>query len=137
MGTVGGLRDCGFERFPFVDHDANRVWLALVCFADALVRWFRCCAAVVGSPSPSPRRCGGRSGTARGGSFAPPDGGSCASSPAGRRPTSCWLPTGGSPCSPECLSTRRSGAKSVYERGNGLARTALRYLYARQRLSAH
>ncbi len=40
------LRDSGFERFPFVDLDANRAWLALVCFADALVRWFQllCCA---------------------------------------------------------------------------------------------
>ena len=39
------LRDSGFERFPFTDLDANRVWLALVCFADALVRWFQllCC----------------------------------------------------------------------------------------------
>ncbi len=26
-------------RFPFVDIDANRAWLAVVCFADALVRW--------------------------------------------------------------------------------------------------
>jgi hypothetical protein len=31
----------GFERFPFVDLDANRAWLAEVCFADALVRWFQ------------------------------------------------------------------------------------------------
>lgn len=39
------LRDSGFERFPFVDLDANRAWLALVCFADGLVRWFQllCC----------------------------------------------------------------------------------------------
>ena len=39
------LRDSGFERFPFVDIDANRAWLAEVCFADALVRWFQllCC----------------------------------------------------------------------------------------------
>ena len=29
------------ERFPFVDLDANRAWLALVCFADSLVRWFQ------------------------------------------------------------------------------------------------
>jgi hypothetical protein len=40
------LRDSGFERFPFTDLDANRAWLALVCFSDALVRWFQllCCA---------------------------------------------------------------------------------------------
>ena len=44
--TIRRLRDSGFERFPFVDLDANRAWLALVCFADALVRWFQllCCA---------------------------------------------------------------------------------------------
>ena len=43
--TVRRLRDSGFERFPFIDLDANRGWLALVCFADALVRWFQllCC----------------------------------------------------------------------------------------------
>ncbi|MDQ4133231.1 MAG: IS1380 family transposase [Actinomycetota bacterium] len=39
------LRDSGFERFPFTDLDANRAWLALVCFSDVLVRWFQllCC----------------------------------------------------------------------------------------------
>jgi hypothetical protein len=43
--TICRLRESGFERFPFVDLDANRVWLAQVCFADALVRWFQllCC----------------------------------------------------------------------------------------------
>ena len=43
--TICRLRDSGFERFPFVDLDANRAWLAMVCFADALVRWFQllCC----------------------------------------------------------------------------------------------
>jgi len=35
------LKDSGMERFPFVDLDANRAWLALVCFADSLVRWFQ------------------------------------------------------------------------------------------------
>jgi Transposase DDE domain group 1 len=39
--AVRRLRDSGFERFPFVDLDANRAWLAEVCFADALVRWFQ------------------------------------------------------------------------------------------------
>ena len=39
------LKDSGATRFPFVDIDANRAWLAVVCFADALVRWFQqlCC----------------------------------------------------------------------------------------------
>ena len=35
------LKDSGANRFPFTDIDANRAWLAVVCFADALVRWFQ------------------------------------------------------------------------------------------------
>ena len=35
------LKDSGANRFPFVDIDANRAWLAVACFADALVRWFQ------------------------------------------------------------------------------------------------
>jgi hypothetical protein len=35
------LKDSGAARFPFCDVDANRAWLAVVCFADALVRWFQ------------------------------------------------------------------------------------------------
>ncbi len=35
------LKDSGADRFPFTDIDANRAWLAVVCFADALVRWFQ------------------------------------------------------------------------------------------------
>jgi hypothetical protein len=35
------LKDSGANRFPFTDIDANRAWLATVCFADALVRWFQ------------------------------------------------------------------------------------------------
>ena len=35
------LKASGLERFPFVDLDANRAWLGLVCYADALVRWFQ------------------------------------------------------------------------------------------------
>ena len=35
------LKDSGAQRFPFTDIDANRAWLAVVCFADALVRWFQ------------------------------------------------------------------------------------------------
>jgi hypothetical protein len=35
------LKDSGAQRFPFCDIDANRAWLAVVCFADALVRWFQ------------------------------------------------------------------------------------------------
>ncbi len=52
------LRDSGFERFPFVDLDANRAWLALVCFADALVRWFQllCCGGRLGAAEPKTLR---------------------------------------------------------------------------------
>ncbi len=35
------LKESGAQRFPFCDIDANRTWLAVVCFADALVRWFQ------------------------------------------------------------------------------------------------
>jgi Transposase DDE domain group 1 len=35
------LKDSGAARFPFVDIHANHAWLAVVCFADALVRWFQ------------------------------------------------------------------------------------------------
>ncbi len=35
------LKDSGAQRFPFVDFDANQAWLAVVCYADALVRWFQ------------------------------------------------------------------------------------------------
>jgi len=35
------LKDSGAGRFPFTDLDANRAWLATVCFADGLVRWFQ------------------------------------------------------------------------------------------------
>lgn len=35
------LKDSGAQRFPFTGIDTNRTWLAVVCFADALVRWFQ------------------------------------------------------------------------------------------------
>ncbi len=35
------LKDSGAQRFPFTDFEANSAWLAVVCFADALVRWFQ------------------------------------------------------------------------------------------------
>jgi hypothetical protein len=39
------LKDSGLCRFPFTDLNANRAWLALVCMAADLVRWFQllCC----------------------------------------------------------------------------------------------
>lgn len=39
--NIRRLKDSGAQRFPFTDFDANRVWLAVVCFADVLVRWFQ------------------------------------------------------------------------------------------------
>ncbi len=39
--NIRRLKDSGARRFPFTDIDANRAWLAVVCFADGLVRWFQ------------------------------------------------------------------------------------------------
>ena len=63
--NVRRLRDSGFERFPFVDLDANRAWLSEVCFADDWCVGFSSCAARGSWLPPSPRRCVGRCGTAR------------------------------------------------------------------------
>ena len=56
--NIRRLRDSGFERFPFVDLDANRAWLAEVCFADALVRWFQllCCDGPMAAAEPKALR---------------------------------------------------------------------------------
>jgi hypothetical protein len=35
------LKASGLERLPFSDLDANQAWLAVVCFAADLVRWFQ------------------------------------------------------------------------------------------------
>jgi len=39
--NIRRLKDSGAQRFPFTAGDANAAWLAVVCFADALVRWFQ------------------------------------------------------------------------------------------------
>ena len=39
--NIRRLKDSGASRFPFRDLDANPAWLDVVCFADALVRWFQ------------------------------------------------------------------------------------------------
>ena len=39
--NIRRLKGSGAQRFPFTDFDANRAWLAIVCFADGLVRWFQ------------------------------------------------------------------------------------------------
>jgi Transposase DDE domain group 1 len=38
---IARLKDSGLCRFPFSDLDANRAWLATVCHAADLVRWFQ------------------------------------------------------------------------------------------------
>ena len=45
---IGRLKDSGLLRFPFVDLDANRAWLAVVRFAADLVRWFQLAAGPIG-----------------------------------------------------------------------------------------
>lgn len=35
------LKASGLERFPFTALEANRAWMAVVCFAAALVRCFQ------------------------------------------------------------------------------------------------
>jgi hypothetical protein len=35
------LKASGLLRFPFADLDANRAWMAVVCFGADLVRWFQ------------------------------------------------------------------------------------------------
>ena len=39
--NIRRLKDSGAQRFPFTDFEANSAWLAVVCFADGLVRWFQ------------------------------------------------------------------------------------------------
>ncbi len=39
--ALGRLKDAGLLHFPFIDLQANRAWLAEVCFAHDLVRWFQ------------------------------------------------------------------------------------------------
>ena len=38
---IARLKDSGAARFPFGSFDANAAWLALVCWAADLVRWFQ------------------------------------------------------------------------------------------------
>lgn len=39
--NIRRLKDSAAARFPFCDFDANSAWLATVCMADALIRWFQ------------------------------------------------------------------------------------------------
>jgi hypothetical protein len=54
------LKDSGAALFPFTDIDANRAWLAVACFADALVRWFQllCPTGIVAVAQPKTLRWG-------------------------------------------------------------------------------
>ena len=57
---IGRLKDSGLERFPFCDADANRAWLAELCFAADLVRWFQllCLGGRLASAEPKALRWG-------------------------------------------------------------------------------
>ena len=65
---IARLKDSGLNRMPFKSFTANQAWLALVCWAADLVRWFQ----LLCLPGPlsraTPRRCAG-------GSSMPPVGG--------------------------------------------------------------
>ena len=52
------LKTSGLERFPFCDLDANRAWMAVVCFGADLVRWFQllCLSGALGSAEPKALR---------------------------------------------------------------------------------
>ena len=39
--NIRRLKDSAAGRFPFCDFEANAAWLAAVCMADSLVRWFQ------------------------------------------------------------------------------------------------
>ncbi|MGQ0617329.1 MAG: IS1380 family transposase [Acidimicrobiia bacterium] len=56
--NIRRLKDSGANRFPFADIDANRTWLAVVCFADSLVRWFQqlCCTGTLAAAEPKTLR---------------------------------------------------------------------------------
>jgi hypothetical protein len=83
------LKTSGLELFPFCDLDGNRAWMAVVCFAADLVRWFQllCLDGALASAEPKTLRWHLWHTPAR---AVPPDR-SCASSRVGRRPTS-FLP---------------------------------------------
>jgi hypothetical protein len=52
------LKDSGLLRFPFTDLQANQAWLAEVCFAADLVRWFQllCLAGTLAAAEPKALR---------------------------------------------------------------------------------
>ena len=85
------LEDSGLCRMPFRSFDANAAWLALVCWAADLVRWFQ----LLCLPGPlaraTPGRCAGGSSAPPPAPFAP----AAASSSGPTRPT--W--DGGVGCS--------------------------------------
>jgi hypothetical protein len=56
--NIKRLKDCGADRFPFRDIDANRAWLAIAAMADALVRWFQqlCCHGIFSVAEPKTLR---------------------------------------------------------------------------------
>jgi hypothetical protein len=107
---VGRLKDSGLLRFPFVDQDANRAWLAVVCFAADLVCWFQllCLSGELAAANPKRLRwtlwtpqhasCGGQVDV------------SCASSMDGRPPISSSALTSASLSSPNRIHRASAAA---------------------------
>lgn len=87
------LKDSDAQRFPFTDIDANRTWLAVVCFADALVRWFQqlCLTGTLAIAEPKTLRW--TLWHTPPGSFTSPAAAPYASSTAGPPPPCCSTPT--------------------------------------------
>ncbi|MGH9213469.1 MAG: transposase [Acidimicrobiales bacterium] len=83
----------------------NRARLAVVCFADALVRWFQLLCLTGHLAAAEPKPCVGACGTPPPASSATPGAASCASSTAGPTPPPSSPPTTASPCSPEPIAT--------------------------------
>lgn len=99
--TSADSRTPASNGFPFADLDANRAWMALVCWSDTLVRWFQKLVLTGPWPQPSPSGCAGRCGTHPPASSDPDDDTSCGSSTTGPPPASSSTPTGASTSSPD------------------------------------
>jgi hypothetical protein len=61
--NIGRLKNSAATRLPSCDFDANSVWLAVVCMADAWSAGSSSCAWTGDSPKRNPRPWAGLSGT--------------------------------------------------------------------------
>jgi Transposase DDE domain group 1 len=124
------LKDSGLCRFPFTDLDANRAWLATVCFAADLVRWFQlvCVTAPLARAEPETLRW--RLWHAPPGSSTTPDETSSASSTAGPTRRRSSPPTSASPPSadrrPQARQHRRMLTSARTSDDHGTPNTACR-----------